>query len=70
MESCFIDHFSYLVKGLAVTAACLYLRNRRGAKCLFLKIYNTHCEKVVFAFKVRKSMLDMSVSGSFRNIGH
>ena len=48
MESCFTDHFFYLVEGLAVTAACWYLRNRPGAKCLFLKICYTHCEKVVF----------------------
>ena len=42
MESCFTDHFFYLLEGLAVTGVCLYLRNRPGAKCLFLKICYTH----------------------------
>ena len=48
-----------------------------GAECLFLTSVAPLCEKVIFGFEmsniisaVRKSMLEMVVSGSFGNIGH
>ena len=51
--------------------------NSPGARCLFLKICCTPCEKVIFAFKrsyiiseVIKSMFDIPVPGYFRNLGY
>ena len=49
----------------------------REPNAFFLKIYCTICEKVIFAFErsyttsaMRKSMLDVSVPGSYGKVRH